>query len=159
MVADMESSDEIVLRAALSADIVQIADLRWRLKTEDADIFDPREKEAFLAAFEKDQAASTNYSHWVADNGGQVVAVMSVGLVAKLLSPGRSAETWGYLTNCYTLPAWRRRGIGSRLLAAIIGEARGRGMELMIVWPSDQSYSFYERLGFERTRDPLVLHL
>lgn len=37
--------------------------------------------------------------------------------------------------------------------------ARRRGVEEVIVWPSERSYPFYERAGFSRTPDPLILYL
>jgi ribosomal protein S18 acetylase RimI-like enzyme len=155
----MTGNQNIVVRKAVVEDLPQVADFRWRLKTEDTPDFDSVQRAAFVSAFVTEQSQSTNFLHWVAEVDGHVVAGMSLGRVAKLLSPDRRPSAFGYLTNCYTLPGFRRRGIGSRLLAAIIAWAREQEYELLLVWPSDQSYAFYRSSGFTKLGDPLILEL
>jgi GNAT superfamily N-acetyltransferase len=155
----MPPKQDIVIRQAIVEDLPQIADFRWRLKTEDAAEFDAVQRAAFVSAFVTDQSQSGSFLHWVAELDGHVVAVMSIGRVAKLPSPDQRSTALGYLTNCYTLPAFRRRGIGSRLLAHIISWAREQGYELLLVWPSNESYAFYGRSGFRKCVDPLILDL
>jgi len=84
---------------------------------------------------------------------------MSVRKVWKVPAPGRPEAAWGYLTNSYVLPTERDKGAGSDLLQFIKSWARREKLELLIVWPSDAAYIFYERAGFERPGDPLVLKL
>ena len=79
---------------------------------------------------------------------------MSIAKVPKLLAPHQRPSALGYLTNCYTLPPFRRCGIGRRLLSIITDWAREHEFELLVVWPSDESYDFYERFGFKDLRDP-----
>lgn len=157
--SNMSDKEDIVVRQATDEDLLQIADLRWRLKSEDAANFDDSQRAAFVSAFVKEQSQSGNFTHWLAEVDGHVVAVMSIGRIAKLPSPDQESAALGYLTNCYTLPGFRRRGIGSRLLAAIIRWTKEHGYELLLVWPSDSSYAFYERSGFRKSGDPLILHL
>jgi GNAT superfamily N-acetyltransferase len=155
----MAANQNIVVRQAVVEDLPQIADFRWRLKTEDAPDFDVVQRDAFVLAFVTEQSQSRNFLHWVAEVDGHMAAVMSIGRVTKLLSPDQRPAAFGYLTNCYTLPGFRRRGIGSRLLAVIIAWAREQGYELLLVWPSDESYAFYGRSGFRKLGDPLILDL
>jgi ribosomal protein S18 acetylase RimI-like enzyme len=147
------------VRQAIVEDLPRIADFRWRLKTEDAAEFDAVQRTAFVSAFVTEQSQPGSFSHWVAEVDSHVVAVMSIQRVAKLLSPDQQPAAFGYLTNCYTLPEFRRRGIGSHLLTTIIAWAREQEYELLLVWPSDQSYAFYERSGFRNGSDPLTLDL
>jgi len=157
--SNMTANQDILVRQAIVEDLPQIADFRWRLKTEDAAEFDGVQRTAFLSAFVAEQSQSRNFLHWIAEVDGHVVAVMSIGRIAKLLSPDQRPACFWYLTNCCTLPAFRRLGIGSRLLAVIIMWAREQEYELLLVWPSDQSYGFYERSGFRKCGDPLILDL
>jgi GNAT superfamily N-acetyltransferase len=129
------------------------------LKDGDAAEFDAVQRAAFVSAFVTEQSQSRNFSHWVAELDCQLVAIMSIGRVPKLPSPDQRSAALGYLTNCYTLPAFRRLGIGSRLLAVIITWARAQEYELLLVWPSDPSYAFYGRSGFRKCDDPLILDL
>jgi len=155
----MTANQDIVIRQAIVEDLPQIADFRWRLKTGDAAEFDAVQRAAFVSAFVTEQSQSRNFSHWVAELDCQLVAIMSIGRVPKLPSPDQRSAALGYLTNCYTLPAFRRLGIGSRLLAVIITWARAQEYELLLVWPSDPSYAFYGRSGFRKCDDPLILDL
>ena len=156
---NMNPASEIVYRPATAQDLQQIGDLRWRLKTEDTNDSDPLERAAFIKAFVNDQTQSTAFLHWVAEGNDGLIAMMSIVRVPKLLAPHRPPSALGYLTNCYTLPPFRRCGIGRRLLRIITDLARKQEFELLLVWPSDESYDFYGRFGFKDLRDPLVLPL
>ena len=51
---------------------------------------------------------------------------------------------------------FRGRGVGAALLRRAQQAAREADVELMIVWPSDDSVPFYERESFERPDEPLI---
>jgi GNAT superfamily N-acetyltransferase len=156
----MIERDHITFRLAAPDDVRQLADLRWRLQTDDAAEFEAAERTKFIAAFTESVSASFGdgpFSHWIAEVDGHIVAVMSVGRVVKVPSPKSIEKHWGYLTNCYTLPDYRGRGIGTELLATVTEWAKNERYELLAVWPSDRSYRFYERSGFQRYADPLIL--
>ena len=151
-----------VCRLAEPADLPVLADLRWRLKTDDAPIADHAAYNEFVAKFvdfEMTDRTSGEVFHWVADSGGRIIAAMSVIVVRKVPEPGDLDGQWGYLTNCYALPEARNSGFGSGLLAAIKSWAIKREFELLLVWPSDRAFPFYKRAGFLRPHDPLVLDL
>jgi hypothetical protein len=57
---------EIVFRPATAQDLQQIENLRWRLKTADANDSDPLERAAFITDFVNDQTQSATFLHWVA---------------------------------------------------------------------------------------------
>jgi len=157
----MSRQDGITFRLADSEDALQLADLRWRLKTDDSSNFSTTDRADFVAAFVACMTADSGrhlpFFHWVADLEGRLIAVMSVRKVQKVPSPHCLDRYWGYLTNCYTLPDYRNRGVGSSLLIAVKEWAKEQELELLIVWPSDRAYAFYERSGFRRDPDPLVL--
>jgi GNAT superfamily N-acetyltransferase len=160
----MSRHDGVTFRPADPRDALQLADLRWRLKTDDSLDFSVTEKNDFVAAFVASMESVSArhdepFCHWVADLEGRLIAVMSVGKVRKMPSPGCLDRFWGYLTNCYALPEYRNRGIGTALLSSVRAWAETQELELLVVWPSDRSYSFYERSGFRRDPDPLVLNL
>jgi len=158
----MTGNERVRFRIATLDDVEQLADLRWRLKTDDATEFSADERSKFIAAFVESVSASLSnrtFCHWVAETDGRIVAAMSVGKVRKVPSPELIESCWGYLTNCYTLPDYRNAGIGSALLGAVTQWAKDQGYEFLAVWPSDRSYPFYERSGFHRYADPLVLQI
>jgi GNAT superfamily N-acetyltransferase len=152
----------IEYRIATSADLPQMADLRWRLKVDDKPVSDRGVYERFIADFVRICEAEwppNEIVHWIAADGMRVVAVMSIVFVRKLPSPGNLRSRWGYVTNSYVLPEARNAGVGRRLLMAIKDWASAEDLELLVVWPSERAYPFYERAGFSRDPDPLVLKL
>jgi ribosomal protein S18 acetylase RimI-like enzyme len=64
--------------------------------------------------------------------------------------PVRENRRIAYMTNVYTRPSHRSRGIGGQLVERAQEAAREADVELIIVWPSEESISFYERYGFDR---------
>ena len=116
---------------------------------------------ARFAPFVQDALASDAWRVWVAELDGRIVGAMWFQLVERVPRPGeeRGALPIGYLTNVFVEPELRDAGLGSRMLEVVLAWARERGVEEIIVWPSERSYPFYERAGFSRTRDPLVLDL
>ena len=153
-------SQDITFRLSNPKDACQLADLRWRLQTDDSDTHG-QEYNAFVEAFTNQFVNSQDNGiiHWLAEINNQIVSVMSIREVQQVPAPDRLDGCWGYLTNCYTLPLHRGCGIGTELLAKVRQWAEQRNYELLIVWPSDKSYPFYERSGFHRYEDPLVLKL
>ena len=152
----------MIFRFADDQDLAAVAELRWRLKTDDVACEDRAAHDAFVeqfAAFETYERRFGEVFHWVADADCFLCGVMSVIIVRKVPAPGELDGRWGYLTNCYVLPEFRKAGIGSGLLTAITARGTAMGLELLVVWPSDQSYAFYERAGFLRPVVPLVLNL
>jgi len=86
-----------------------------------------------------------------------LVAVTESADVAGWATFGAFRPWTGYRStvehSVYVHPDHRRRGIATRLLTELIGEARRRGMHVMIGGASaenEDSILLHERLGFER---------
>lgn len=54
---------------------------------------------------------------------------------------------FAYLMDVFVLPDWRGRGVGERLVAAMVGDARLRELPVMLLRTKD-AQGFYERFGF-----------
>ncbi len=156
------SEDAVQFRLAAPDDIESLADLRWRLSTGDLPTNTSLERKEFIAAFCSalpSIEACDSLVHFLAEREGQAIAALSIVKVMKIPRPGNIRGQWGYLTNVYTLPEFRNKGIGAGLLAAARNWAKAQQLELLLVWPSDRSYQFYERAGFRRETDPLTLKI
>jgi GNAT superfamily N-acetyltransferase len=132
------------------------------LKADDELVSDENAYNHFVSAFVRvceTEWGPSELVHWIAADGANVIAVMSIVIVRKLPNPDRIRGRWGHITNSYVLPEMRNTGVGQRLMAAIKDWARAEDLELLVVWPSERAYSFYERAGFQRYPDPLVLRL
>jgi GNAT superfamily N-acetyltransferase len=155
--------DHIVIRLAGSGDIHQLAELRWLLQTDDdADGDTGAGRANFVSSFleaAQDTNEAEQFFHWIAEVNQQIIAVMSVKKVLTLPTLAQPHAHWGYLTNCYTRPEYRNQGVGTLLLGEVKRWAKEEHFELLVVWPSDRSYRFYEKSGFRRDADPLVLKI
>ena len=107
-------------------------------------------------AFLADAIAGGRWHIWVAEIERRLVSHAFVALVDKVPRPIRENARIAYLTNVYTRPAFRGRGIGAAVVRRAQEAAQEVDVELMIVWPSDESVEFYEREGFEKPDDPLI---
>jgi GNAT superfamily N-acetyltransferase len=146
------------VRRATAADIRALAQLRREFTFEDPhvgavarDDFD--EEFATLLA---DGIESGRWVVWVAEADGEIVSHAFVGVVEKIPRPIVGFHAIGCLTNVYTRPRFRSRGIGGRVLGAVTEWAREAEIELLVVWPSEESVAFYERHGFADRGEPLV---
>jgi len=147
------------LRAADPADIPELMRLRWQLYSETEPVVGESYAayEARFAPFARQVLRSPDWHVVVATHDTQVIAAMWVYRVPRVPQPGRGpAAPLAYVTNVYVEPAHRDGGLGSRMLAGIRDRCREEGFSLMMAWPTERSFPFYERLGFTRGADPLV---
>lgn len=158
----MYMKKKIVYRQATASDIDQLVDLRWAFRTELGEtnpklaIGDFRKGcKKFLA----DGLQSGQWIYWIAEDEEKIVSHAFVQKVSMIPNPNRIQDEWGYLTNCYTKPEYRSQGIGSELMKKLIGWARTIDLELLIVWPSDESVEFYKQFGFSQKHEILQLSL
>ncbi|MGK9233225.1 GNAT family N-acetyltransferase [Inquilinus limosus] len=107
------------------------------------------------------------YLDWLeghaAERGGVIlVAVSADGELAgfsagwvqqdDLISETADSNRFGYVSDVYTAPAWRGRGIAGRLLAAIETHLRGAGvvrMRIGVLTNNDSAIRAYRKHGFD----------
>jgi aminoglycoside 2'-N-acetyltransferase I len=87
--------------------------------------------------------------HWLAESRGRIVGHASV--VPRSLEADGVPMTTGYVEAVATHPAWRRRGIASRLLA-LVNEHIAETFELGAL--STDLHSVYAVVGWERWHGP-----
>jgi ribosomal protein S18 acetylase RimI-like enzyme len=147
---------DIEIRLANSDDIEELIALRRRFTYEDESGEERDDYEDECRSFLESALASGRWRVWLACDGPRIVANLFVALIDKVPRPTQESKRIAYLTNVYTVPEFRNRGIGGRLLATAQKAAADDSVELMLVWPSDESLGFYRELGFGSERDPLV---
>lgn len=95
------------------------------------------------------------WTYWVAADDATIVSHIFIQHIPKVPKPNRLDDALGYVTNVYTRPAYRNRGIGTQLMARVLGWAAEQDLESLIVWPSEASVPFYVRAGFQGSTDML----
>jgi GNAT superfamily N-acetyltransferase len=88
---------------------------------------------------------------WVAELEGKLVSHIFIQIIDTVPRPGRSYSPYGYVTNVYTIPEHRSKGIGSMIMEQINHWSKENNLTFLMVCPSETSVEFYERHGFART--------
>ena len=146
------------MRRGTLADVPALAELRrdWTLEEGGAPGVLPEDFEEAFAGVVADGIETGRWVVWLAEVDGEIASHAFVCVVDRIPRPIEQLPTIGYLTNVYTRPEHRGRGIGSRVLETVTDWACEGGIELLVVWPSEESIPFYERHGFGRRGEPLV---
>ena len=113
-----------------------------------------------LARFAAD-LVSGELAAWLCLDGSTAVAASGLACpsspesrAALALRPGEAL-----VLNMYTMPSYRRRGIGAELLGLAVAEARARGASSLRLQPTEDSRRMYERSGFMDEGRDMVLTL
>ena len=102
-----------------------------------------------MTRFLEDAVDDPHWRIFVGEVDGRVVATAYMQAIGKVPRPWPN-PSWGYVTTVFTRPEFRDKGVGGAVLRALIDHAREEGMEGLLLWPSERSVPFYERLGFRR---------
>jgi GNAT superfamily N-acetyltransferase len=143
-------------RIATESDLDALAQVRWDFRLEESLGTPVHGRQSFLEAciaFLRRGLASQRWVYWVAVYEGTIVSHVFVQRIDKVPKPNRLDDGFGYVTNVYTRPAYRGRGIGSELMAHVVEWAQAQDLECLLVGPSDASVRFYERAGFRWNED------
>jgi GNAT superfamily N-acetyltransferase len=132
----------VVIRIAGAADVAALAQLRARWSDTPADVAFERRMADWLAS------EGERRTTWLATLDGQPVGMASMLEYRRMPRPGRDDSRWGYVGNMFVREQARDRGIGSKLLNAIIATAEQRGYVRLVLSPSERALAFYRRAGF-----------
>lgn len=150
---------DISIRRASLDDIPILALMRYEFRAEHAPAVESAED--FLPRCERwmhERLRPGGLWHcWVAENAGEIIGCIWLGVVEKIPNPAPEAEHHAYITNFYIQKEARNTGLGSQLLDVALDRCRETNIHAAILWPSDRSRSLYERNGFAVRDDVLEL--
>jgi GNAT superfamily N-acetyltransferase len=140
----------ITYRAATVDDIEMLAELRWEMEVERAEGHLPTREEFIVAYLDetRDDLARGIHRAWLAEADG--VPVACVQLIWWVMPPNvhRLRRKRGFVSNVYTRPAYRRRGIARELMNQLIQHSRDLGIQRLVLWSSEMGRPLYADLGF-----------
>ncbi|MBK9546168.1 MAG: GNAT family N-acetyltransferase [Dehalococcoidia bacterium] len=146
-----------MIRPANIQDAAALADLRYAFRAEMRQPLESRDQ--FLVRcvpwMESRLVSNSTWFCWVAEEGGAVVASLWLSLIEKIPNPGVELEWHAYITSVYVHPASRGRGVARAMLDAAMAFSRERGVDSVILWPSELSRPLYARHGFRQPGDML----
>ncbi len=85
---------------------------------------------------------------WVAVQDETIVAMSGINFFTLPPNDWCPSGKTAYIGNIYTLPAFRKQGITSQLLARLIAEAKSRNCERILLNTTDEGRPLYEKQGF-----------
>jgi GNAT superfamily N-acetyltransferase len=139
-------------KTADGSDVVTLAEMRWEFQIEDNEnLFPIVSKTDFVEVcsdFLRQGLIQKNWVYWIAEVEGEIVSHIFVQRVRGVPRPFWLNNAYGYVSNVYTKPAYRRQGIGSQLMQHVLKWARHQEIDVLIVSISEESVTFYERAGF-----------
>jgi len=113
--------------------------------------------EETCAAYFRRAIPAGEFRAWVVEAQGKAVA--SGGLVLHPLppSPRNQAGKEGYIMSLYALPEWRRRGIATAILRAILDRLVREGVPMASLHATGEGVPLYTREGFEKNTETRLL--
>jgi GNAT superfamily N-acetyltransferase len=149
------------IRLASESDAVTLATLRYELRSLSHEVTE--NEETFLArcaAWMTERLRQESFWQcWIAEQQGIAVGAVWAQLVEKIPNPVAESEHYVYLTNFYVREEYRDHGLGSKLLAAVVGWAKSKNAQMVILWPTERSKPFYQRHGFSIGGDAMQLEI
>ncbi|MDO3410839.1 GNAT family N-acetyltransferase [Saccharibacillus sp. CPCC 101409] len=153
---------ELIMRTAATSDIEQLAAMRFDFALEEeAGLEVTHEQKSDyhdeMHEFLVEAIGSEHWVVWVAEYEEQVVSHIYLEMIHNVPRPGRLTQPFIYMTNVYTLPEFRGRGIGSRLAQVVEQWARELEHEFILVWPEGRGETFYAKNGYSVCSGPMEL--
>ena len=142
---------EMKYRRASIGDIEALVEFRIRFLNEPDCYLEGEETDSLKKALREyfSRAIPSNeFIGWVAEYNDRILA--TGGMVVWQM-PGRygfESGKSGYVCNMYTVPEARRRGISTRLLAELIGEAESLGVGYLHLRAHRGAIDIYRKAGF-----------
>jgi GNAT superfamily N-acetyltransferase len=151
----------VIIRLATIEDIPELVQMRWDFSEDERSsstvIFE--EFNQICSEFLIKAIQGGDWFIWVAEIEEQIISHMYLQLIHKVPRPGKSPNPhFGYVTNIYTRPAYRRQGVGSKIHIAIEQWSKENDVEFLILWPSPPSVPFYSRNGFLHCEEAMEKH-
>ena len=154
----MRIGKEIVYRRGTLDDVQVLVDLRVRFLNELLNHPENNETRAVrksLLEYFTEAIPSGDFVAWVAEYGGKIVATSGMVVWQKpALYGGVESGKLGYLLNFYTIPEARGKGIATRLLNELIGEAKSMGLRYVHLHASKDGEPIYRKAGFVEPKMP-----
>lgn len=158
MIALVTASNAI--REATPADAHALARMRYAFRVQLDSPIEPQ------AAFEErctkwmaERLESKRWRCWIAEHAGRPAGQLWLQVIEKIPNPVAEREAHAYVTNVYVEPALRGQGTGGQLLEAAIAWCRAHEVDAVILWPTPESRTLYERHGFAVSDDLMQLRL
>ena len=150
----------MVYRLATENDIPMLSEMRWEHEYEEGE-FDISKQDFINECnlFLVNGLKSGTWEYWIAEEDNIIVSNIYINRIRKVPKSQKLFAEIGYVTNVHTKAEHRNNGVGTELLKRVKQWAMTNSIELLFVWPSKKSVSFYERQGFSTNNEVMELEI
>lgn len=103
-----------------------------------------------------DSFSDGSFVEWIAKNNDTIIATSSVSFYKLPPNAMRPTSKIAYIGNMFTIPEYRKLGIGTKLLALSVEEAKEKGCKEIRLDASDRGRSLYGKYGFKDSEDAMI---
>ncbi len=139
------------VRRATPADIEALVEAclaLWREIGKITDDSDAAELVDATRAYFRQALPTKEFIAWVAEAEGRVVVTSGLMLYRRPPTADNLSGREGFLTNMYTVPAWRGRGLAAALLAEALAFAKSAGGRRIRLHATEAGRPIYLKAGF-----------
>ena len=148
----------MIIRKAELKDAALLSETR-KLQLIDEGIAPDCDIDAELDVFFKKWLVSENFLQLIAEEDGKLLSTAAVIYYDLPPSFTNKIGVRGYITNVYTAPEHRRKGLSKMLLTELLKDAETRGIKKLWLGASKDGRPLYEKLGFIQQESYMELTL
>ena len=148
----------MIVRKAELKDAVLLSETR-KLQLIDEGIVPDCDIDPELDAFFKKWLVSEDFLQLIAEENGKLLSTAAVIYYDLPPSYTNKIGLRGYVTNVYTSPEHRRKGLSKMLLTELLKDAEKRGIKKLWLGASKDGSPLYEKLGFIQQESYMELTL
>ncbi|BBI33484.1 GNAT family N-acetyltransferase [Cohnella abietis] len=134
----------MLFRKAITTDIPQLIKFRKILLCHE----DNNSMDATFRNYFDSSLSDKSLVVWVADDDGVVVSTVCFCICRFAPRFENPSGLVAYMTNVYTIPNYRRKGIVSKLISKAIDDLKTQGIRKILLHSPDMAKPMYERFGF-----------
>lgn len=145
-------------RRAAIQEIDKLAELR-KQQLADEGISADKDIDAELQDFFTKKMNDGTLVEWIAEEEDEIIATAAIVFYEFPPTYTNKSGIKGYITNMYTMPEYRGRGLASSLLEKLVAEAKERGVEKLWLGASKMGRPVYLKFGFKETNEWLEMNI
>ena len=148
----------MIVRKATVEDAALLSEVR-KLQLIDEGIAPDCDIDAELDTFFRKWLVSKDFLQLIAEENGKLLSTAAIVYYDLPPSFTNKIGVRGYVTNVYTAPEHRRKGLSKMLLEKILEDAKSRGIKKIWLGASKLGRPLYEKLGFIQQESYMELTL
>ncbi|MFX1468136.1 MAG: GNAT family N-acetyltransferase [Promethearchaeota archaeon] len=102
----------------------------------------------FLRDFFLEKMKFNEFIAWLAEFDNKIIATSGLSFLQKPPHFINISGNFAYIMNMYTIPEWRRKGIGVALLEKLLEEIKKKGIQDVVLHATPYGKPLYEKYGF-----------